>query len=91
MYTFEDRDGASLTLRPEATAGIVRSVIENNLMNTDPALKVYALGPMFRRERPQKGRYRQFHQVDVEAFGFVSPAIDVEIVEMALAASRAAA
>jgi histidyl-tRNA synthetase len=84
MYTFEDRDGSSLTLRPEATAGIVRSVIENNLMNTDPALKVYALGPMFRRERPQKGRYRQFHQVDVEAFGFVSPAIDVEIVEMAL-------
>jgi histidyl-tRNA synthetase len=53
-------------------------------MNTDPALKVYALGPMFRRERPQKGRYRQFHQVDVEAFGFASPAIDVEIVEMAL-------
>ncbi len=85
MYTFEDRDGASLTLRPEATAGIVRSVIENNLMNTDPALKVYTLGPMFRRERPQKGRYRQFHQVNVEAFGFVSPAIDVEIVEMALA------
>ena len=84
MYTFEDRDGVSLTLRPEATAGIVRSVIENNLMNTDPALKVYALGPMFRRERPQKGRYRQFHQVDVEAFGFTSPAIDVEIVEMAL-------
>jgi histidyl-tRNA synthetase len=84
MYTFEDRDGASLTLRPEATAGIVRSVIENNLMNTDPALKVYALGPMFRRERPQKGRYRQFHQVDVEAFGFASPAIDVEIVEMAV-------
>ena len=84
MYTFEDRDGASLTLRPEATAGIVRSVIENNLMNTDPALKVYALGPMFRRERPQKGRYRQFHQVDVEAFGLASPAIDVEIVEMAV-------
>jgi histidyl-tRNA synthetase len=85
MYTFEDRDGSSLTLRPEATAGIVRSVIENNLMNTDPALKVYALGPMFRRERPQKGRYRQFHQVDVEAFGFANPTIDVEIVEMALA------
>jgi len=84
MYTFEDRDGSSLTLRPEATAGIVRSVIENNLMSTDPALKVYALGPMFRRERPQKGRYRQFHQVDVEAFGFASPTIDVEIVEVAL-------
>ncbi len=84
MYTFEDRDGSSLTLRPEATAGIVRSVIENNLMNTDPALKVYALGPMFRRERPQKGRYRQFHQVDVEAFGFAGPGIDAEIIEVAL-------
>jgi histidyl-tRNA synthetase len=81
MYTFDDRDGSSLTLRPEATAGIVRSVIENNLMNTDPALKVYALGPMFRRERPQKGRYRQFHQVDVEAFGLARPSIDVEVIE----------
>jgi histidyl-tRNA synthetase len=85
MYTFADRDGSTLTLRPEATAGIVRSVIEHNLMNTDPALKVYALGPMFRRERPQKGRYRQFHQVDVEAFGITAPSIDVEIIEMALA------
>jgi histidyl-tRNA synthetase len=84
MYTFEDRDGTSLTLRPEATAGIVRAVIEHNLMNTDPALKVYAMGPMFRRERPQKGRYRQFHQVDVEAFGITSPSIDVEIIEMSL-------
>jgi histidyl-tRNA synthetase len=85
MYTFPDRDGSSLTLRPEATAGIVRSVIEHNLMNTDPALKVYALGPMFRRERPQKGRFRQFHQVDVEAFGVTAPSIDVEIIEVALA------
>jgi histidyl-tRNA synthetase len=84
MYTFPDRDESSLTLRPEATAGIVRSVIEHNLMNTDPALKVYALGPMFRRERPQKGRYRQFNQVDVEAFGIGSPSVDVEIIEMAL-------
>jgi histidyl-tRNA synthetase len=84
MYTFEDRDGGSLTLRPEATAGVVRAVIEHNLVNTDPALKVYALGPMFRRERPQKGRYRQFHQVDVEAFGFTSPTIDAEVVELAL-------
>jgi histidyl-tRNA synthetase len=84
MYTFDDRDGSSLTLRPEATAGIVRSVIENSLMATDPALRVYAIGPMFRRERPQKGRYRQFHQIDVEAFGVSSPSIDVEIVEMAL-------
>ena len=84
MYTFEDRDGGSLTLRPEATAGIVRAVIEHNLSNTDPALKVYALGPMFRRERPQKGRYRQFHQVDVEAFGMERPSIDVEIIELSL-------
>lgn len=85
MYTFDDRDGSSLTLRPEATAGIVRAVIEHNLMNTDPALKVYALGPMFRRERPQKGRYRQFHQVDVEAFGMARPSIDVEVIEMGMA------
>ena len=85
MYTFADRDGGSLTLRPEATAGIVRAVIEHNLMNADPALKVYALGPMFRRERPQKGRYRQFHQLDVEAFGFTSPTIDAEVIELALA------
>jgi histidyl-tRNA synthetase len=85
MYTFEDRDGSSLTLRPEATAGIVRSVIERNLSQSDPALKVYALGPMFRRERPQKGRYRQFHQVDVEAFGLASPQVDAEVVEVAVA------
>src|SRR5262249_5343959 len=77
MYTFEDRGGESLTLRPEATAGIVRSVIEHSLMQTDPALRVYALGPMFRGERPAKGRYRQFHQVDVEAFGVTAPSIDV--------------
>jgi histidyl-tRNA synthetase len=85
MYTFADKDGGSLTLRPEATAGIVRAVIEHNLLNTDPALRVYAMGPMFRRERPQKGRYRQFHQVDVEAFGFTSPTIDAETIELALA------
>ena len=85
MYTFADRDESSLTLRPEATAGIVRAVIEHNLMNTDPSLRVYAIGPMFRRERPQKGRYRQFHQLDVEAFGFTSPTIDAEVVELALA------
>jgi histidyl-tRNA synthetase len=84
MYTFEDRDGGSLTLRPEATAGIVRAVIEHNLMNTDPALRVYTMGPMFRRERPQKGRFRQFHQVNVEVFGVTSPSVDVEVVEMAL-------
>lgn len=87
MYTFTDRDEAetSLTLRPEATAGIVRAVIEHNLLNTDPLAKVYAFGPMFRRERPQKGRFRQFNQVDVEAFGLESPGIDIEIIELALA------
>ena len=85
MYTFDDRDGSSLTLRPEATASIVRAVIEHNLVNTDPALKVYALGPMFRRERPQKGRYRQFHQLDVEAFGLTSPTIDAEMIELSIA------
>ena len=85
MYTFEDRDGSSLTLRPEATAGIVRAVIEHNLAADDPAPKVWAVGPMFRRERPQKGRYRQFHQVDVEAFGMSRPSIDAEIIEVSLA------
>jgi histidyl-tRNA synthetase len=85
MYTFDDRDGSSLTLRPEATAGIVRAVIEQNLAPNDPSPKYYAMGPMFRRERPQKGRYRQFHQVDVEAFGMSRPSIDVEIIEVALA------
>ncbi|HJS59451.1 MAG TPA: histidine--tRNA ligase [Vicinamibacteria bacterium] len=89
MYTFADRgaqdaEGESLTLRPEATAGIVRALIELNLSNTDPLPKVYALGPMFRRERPQKGRYRQFHQVDVEAFGMAEPTIDAEVIELAL-------
>jgi histidyl-tRNA synthetase len=67
----------------------VRAVIEHNLYQTDPALKVYALGAMFRRERPQKGRYRQFHQVDVEAFGIEGPAIDVEIIQLALDYLRA--
>jgi len=96
MYTFEDKEGVSLpgsrdqdktllTLRPEATAGIVRCVIQHNLMNTDPALKVFTLGAMFRREQPQKGRLRQFHQVDVEVFGVSRPGIDVEIIEMGLA------
>jgi histidyl-tRNA synthetase len=85
MYTFDDRDGSSLTLRPEATAGIVRAVIEHSLFQNDPALKLYSIGPMFRRERPQKGRYRQFHQLDVEAFGMARPSIDVEVIELALA------
>jgi len=89
MYTFEnrpDKDGKSdsLTLRPEATAGIVRAVIEHSLSQNDPLAKVYTIGPMFRAERVQRGRQRQFHQIDVEAFGFVKPAIDVEMIELAL-------
>jgi histidyl-tRNA synthetase len=85
MYSFEDRDGASLTLRPEATAGIVRAVLEHNLLQSDPLPRLYTLGPMFRRERPQKGRQRQFHQVNVEAFGVTRPSLDAEVIEMGLA------
>jgi histidyl-tRNA synthetase len=89
MYTFTDRGGDSLTLRPEATAGIVRAVIEHNLYQDDPALKVYSYGPMFRAENVQRGRYRQFHQVDIEAFGITRPSIDVEVIEVALEYLRA--
>src|SRR5512141_1819815 len=82
MYTFEDRlSGESLTLRPEATAGIVRAAIEHNLTYERPQ-RVWTAGPMFRHERPQKGRYRQFHQFDVEALGFAGPDIDVEQIAM---------
>ena len=82
MYTFEDKlNGESLTLRPEATAGIVRATIEHNLTYARP-LRVWTGGPMFRHERPQKGRYRQFHQVDVEALGFEGPDVDAEQIVM---------
>jgi histidyl-tRNA synthetase len=78
MYTFDDRlNGESLTLRPEATAGIVRAAIEHNLTYERPQ-RVWLAGPMFRHERPQKGRYRQFHQFDVEALGFPGPDVDAE-------------
>jgi histidyl-tRNA synthetase len=81
MFTFEDRDGDSLTLRPEATAGIVRAAISNGLLHNQRH-RVFTLGPMFRGERPQKGRYRQFHQVDAEAFGYQGPDIDAELILM---------
>jgi histidyl-tRNA synthetase len=81
MYTFEDRNGDSLTLRPEGTAGCVRAAIENGLLHNQTQRLWYA-GPMFRHERPQKGRYRQFHQVGVEAFGFTGPDIDAEQIFM---------
>jgi histidyl-tRNA synthetase len=78
MYTFEDKlNGESLTLRPEATAGIVRAAIEHNLTYERPQ-RVWTAGPMFRHERPQKGRYRQFHQYDAEALGFAGPDVDAE-------------
>ena len=82
MYTFEDRlNGESLTLRPEATAGIVRAAIEHNLTYERPQ-RVWMSGAMFRHERPQKGRYRQFHQYDIEALGFPGPDVDVEQIVM---------
>src|SRR3982751_1866261 len=78
MYSFVDAmNGDKLTLRPEATAAIVRAMIEHNALYNGP-LRVWTMGPMFRHERPQKGRYRQFHQLDVEALGFVGPDVDAE-------------
>src|SRR5438270_8813579 len=82
MYTFDDRDGSSLTLRPEATASVMRAYIEHRLDQHSGLQKLYYIGPMFRRERPQKGRYRQFFQIGAEAIGSESPAIDAEVIEM---------
>jgi histidyl-tRNA synthetase len=82
MYTFEDRDGSSLTLRPEATASVIRAYIEHRLDQRPGLQKLYYIGPMFRRERPQKGRYRQFFQIGAEAIGSESPFIDAEVIEM---------
>jgi histidyl-tRNA synthetase len=87
MYTFEDRDSRSaegtettrLTLRPEGTAGVVRAYVESEMYKTEPVRKLYYMGPMFRRERPQKGRTRQFHQIGAEALGRSDPFIDAEI------------
>ncbi len=82
MYTFPDRDGSSLTLRPEGTAGVVRAVLEHHLLESPSTRKLYYLGPMFRHERPQAGRYRQFHQFGVEAFGTEDPLMDVEVIAL---------
>lgn len=81
MYTFTDRNGERLTLRPEGTAGCVRATLENNLLR-NPALRLWYQGAMFRHERPQKGRYRQFHQIGIETFGFAGPDIDAELILM---------
>jgi histidyl-tRNA synthetase len=79
MYSFEDRGGESVTLRPEATAGVVRACISNGLLHNQRQ-KLWCQGPMFRYERPQKGRYRQFHQIDAEAIGFSGPDVDAELI-----------
>ncbi|HTZ76853.1 MAG TPA: histidine--tRNA ligase [Stellaceae bacterium] len=81
MYTFTDRGGEEITLRPEYTAGIVRAVISNGLTQNLP-LKFFAAGPMFRYERPQKGRFRQFHQIDVELIGAPQPQADIEVIAL---------
>jgi histidyl-tRNA synthetase len=81
MYTFTDQGGDSLTLRPEATAGIVRATISNGLLR-GARLKLWCQGPMFRHEKPQKGRFRQFNQIDLEAIGFAGPDVDVEIIAL---------
>jgi histidyl-tRNA synthetase len=79
MYTFEDRDGTSLTLRPEGTASVVRAYVEHSLFQKEPVSKLYYFGPMFRRERPQKGRLRQFYQIGAEVLGRDDPAADAEM------------
>jgi histidyl-tRNA synthetase len=82
MYTFPDRKGRSLTLRPEATAGVLRAYIENKLYAREPLQKLFTCGPMFRYERPQKGRMRQFHQINVEVLGTDAPQADAEVLLM---------
>ncbi len=82
MYTFEDRNGDSLTLRPEGTACCVRAAIQHSLLNNQQVQRLWYMGPMFRHERPQKGRYRQFHQVGVETFGMSGPDLDAELILM---------
>lgn len=82
MYTFADRKGDLVTLRPEATAGVVRAYIQHQLYAVSPYRKFFTIGPMFRRERPQKGRYRQFHQINAEAFGVKDPFIDAQMILM---------
>jgi histidyl-tRNA synthetase len=82
MYTFEDRSGESLTLRPEVTASLLRAYIEHGMHVQPKPVRLYAFGPVFRHERPQAGRYRQFHQIDAEALGDDHPAVDAEVIAM---------
>lgn len=83
MYTFKDKAGRSLTLRPEYTPSVVRAITEHSLHLKPQPMRFYYFGPMFRYDKPQKGRYRQFHQIDIEVFGEKDPACDAEIIEMA--------
>jgi len=82
MYTFLDRGNEYLTMRPEATASVIRAYIEHHIYEKDPVAKLFTIGPMFRRERPQKGRFRQFHQINVEFLGQEDPRIDAELMSM---------
>src|SRR5256712_4682057 len=83
LYRFEDRGGRKIALRPEATAGIVRAYFEGGLNQGPQPARLYLFGPMFRYDRPQKGRYRQFYQFDIEAIGSGSAALDAEVIEIA--------
>ncbi|MFT5783094.1 MAG: histidyl-tRNA synthetase, partial [Candidatus Krumholzibacteriia bacterium] len=85
MYTFATKSGDSLTLRPEMTASVVRAYIENGLTRQPGTMKLYYIAPMFRHDRPQAGRYRQFHQVGLEAIGSDSPVLDAEVIRTAMA------
>src|SRR5262245_30233220 len=89
MYTFPDRTGESLTLRPEATASLLRAYIEHGLHVQPKPVRLYTIGPMFRYERPQAGRYRQFHQLNAEALGESHPALDAEVMAMLVELFRA--
>ena len=84
MYTFEDRGGRSITLRPEMTASMVRSYLENDMRKGSQPAKLWGIGPMFRYERPQKGRYRQFVQLDIEALGAQDPFVDLEVIDLSM-------
>ena len=88
MYIFSDKKGRSLTLRPENTASVMRAYIENGLHRTGGLTRFYYIGPMFRYDRPQAGRYRQFHQIGVEAIGSQNPAVDAEVIEISLGMYR---
>ena len=82
MYTFRDRGDEYVTLRPEATASVIRAYLEHNIHKSEPLTKLFTIGPMFRRERPQKGRFRQFHQINVEMIGQEDPRVDAELMLM---------